>query len=262
MDIAVLTIFPELFEPFWSHGIIRRAVQGGRIVPATLNIRDFAAGKHKVTDDRPFGGGAGMVMKPEPLAAAIRAAKAKSPASPTILLSPQGKVFDQGAARQLAALEGIILVCGRYEGVDERIGQEFIDYEVSIGNFILTGGELAAMVLIDAIARLIPGVLGNEDSAQKDTFCDDLLEHDQYTRPSTFEGRVVPEILLSGHHAQIEQWRLEQTLIRTFLKRPDLLRKRTLTAGELAIMTKWRLEIENIVAAQPVCGPDPLPGEG
>jgi tRNA (guanine37-N1)-methyltransferase len=262
MDIAVLTIFPELFEPFWRHGIIRRAVQGGQIDAATLNIRDFAAGKHQVTDDRPFGGGAGMVMKPEPLAAAIRTAKSRSPASQTILLSPQGKVFDQGLARQLATLDGVILVCGRYEGVDERICQEFIDGEVSIGNYILTGGELAAMVLIDAIARLIPGVLGNADSAGEDSFCDDLLEYDQYTRPSTFEGRAVPEVLLSGNHAQIDQWRLEQALIRTFLKRPDLLQKRALSAGELAIMTKWCLQIERIVAAQPVCSPDPLSGEG
>jgi tRNA (guanine37-N1)-methyltransferase len=227
-----------------------------------LNIRDFAAGRHQVTDDRPYGGGAGMVMKPEPLAAAIRAAKARTPASQTILLSPQGRLLDHELARQMAALEGIVFVCGRYEGVDERICQEFIDGEVSIGNFVLTGGELAAMVVIDAIVRLLPGVLGNEQSAGGDSFCDDLLEHDQYTRPSTFEGRSVPEILLSGHHGKIAQWRREQALIRTFLKRPDLLRQRTLSAGELAILTKWCTEIERIVAAQPVCGPDPLPGQG
>jgi tRNA (guanine37-N1)-methyltransferase len=249
MDITVLTLFPELFEPFFGHGMIRRAVLGGQIAPATLNIRDFAAGKHKVVDDRPFGGGAGMVMKPEPLAAAIRMAKSKSPASQTVLLSPQGKVLDQTLACKLAALDGVILVCGRYEGVDERICQEFIDWEVSIGNFILTGGELAAMVLIDAFVRLIPGVLGNDESAGRDSFCDGLLEHGQYTRPRIFEDEAVPEILLSGNHARIEHWRLEQALIRTFLKRPELLRQRTLSAAERAIMDKWCHRIENIIAA-------------
>jgi tRNA (guanine37-N1)-methyltransferase len=249
MDITVLTLFPELFEPFFGHGMIRRAVLGGQIVPATLNIRDFAAGRHKVVDDRPFGGGAGMVMKPEPLAAAIRNAKSKSPASQTVLLSPQGKVLDQALARKLAALDGVILVCGRYEGVDERICQEYIDWEVSIGNFILTGGELAAMVLIDAFVRLIPGVLGNEESAGNDSFCDGLLEHGQYTRPRIFEDQAVPEILLSGNHARIEHWRLEQALIRTFLKRPELLQQRTLSAAERAIMDKWCHQIESIIAA-------------
>lgn len=249
MDITVLTLFPELFEPFFGHGMIRRAVLGGQIVPATLNIRDFAAGRHKVVDDRPFGGGAGMVMKPEPLAAAIRNAKSKSPVSQTVLLSPQGKVLDQALACKLAALDGVILVCGRYEGVDERICQEYIDWEVSIGNFILTGGELAAMVLIDAFVRLIPGVLGNEESAGSDSFCDGLLEHGQYTRPRIFEDQAVPEILLSGNHARIEHWRLEQALIRTFLKRPELLQQRTLSAAERAIMDKWCHQIESIIAA-------------
>jgi tRNA (guanine37-N1)-methyltransferase len=260
MDFTVLTIFPELFGSFWEHGIIRRAIEGRLISVAAVNIRDFAEGKHRVTDDRPYGGGCGMVMKPEPLAAAIRAERKRKPKAVTVLLTPQGRVFDQQLARELATGDGLILVCGRYEGVDERICQDFIDYELSIGDFILTGGELGAMVVIDAVTRLIPGALGGEDSADKDSFAADLLEHAHYTRPAEFEGDAVPDVLLSGNHAAIDRWRRETALIRTFLKRPDLLHKRVLDRQEIEILKKWCADIEALVQAQSLRGTDSLPG--
>lgn len=247
MIFTVLTIFPDMFEPFWRHGIIRRAIDQQKIFASTVNIRDFAEDRHHVTDDRPYGGGNGMVMKPEPLAGAIRAASKASPSAKTILLTPQGRVFDQEMARRLAAYEGLNLVCGRYEGVDERICDDHIDIELSIGDYILTGGELAAMIVIEAVTRLIPGVLGGEDSAALDSFSDGLLEHAHYTRPQSFEGREVPEVLRSGNHKEIENWRIESSLLRTFAKRPDLLQKKTLTRQELEIIKRWSQDINNIL---------------
>ena len=247
MKFVVLTIFPEMFDLFWGQGIIRRALDQKKIIASTLNIRDYAEDKHHVTDDRPYGGGSGMVMKPEPLAGAIRAAGLKVPSAKTILLTPQGRVFDQKLANELAAFEGLILVCGRYEGIDERVCQDLIDYEISIGDYVLTGGELAAMVIIDAVARLIPGVLGAEDSAAKDSFSNGLLEHAHFTRPPVFEGEEVPQILLSGHHEEIENWRLESALIRTFLKRPDLLENKHLSKNEIEILNKWCRRLEEII---------------
>lgn len=260
MKFTVLTIFPDMFNPFWEHGIVKRAIDQNKISPAIVNIRDFAKGRHRVTDDRPYGGGCGMVMKPEPLAAAIRSAKRTTIGSPTILLTPQGRRFDQHMARGLASFEGLILVCGRYEGVDERICQDLIDYEISIGDYVLTGGELAAMVIIDAVTRLIPGVLGGADSAEKDSFSGSLLEHAHYTRPRTFEGTEVPEVLLSGNHREIEKWRLESSLIRTFLKREDLLKSRPLDGREIEILKKWCRNIEKIIQAQSLRGADTLSG--
>ena len=247
MKFVVLTIFPEMFDLFWGQGIIRRAIDQKKIIASALNIRDYAEDKHHVTDDRPYGGGSGMVMKPEPLAGAIRAAGLKVPSAKTILLTPQGRVFDQKLANELAAFEGLILVCGRYEGIDERVCQDLIDYEISIGDYVLTGGELAAMVIIDAVARLIPGVLGAEDSAAKDSFSNGLLEHAHFTRPPVFEGEEVPQILLSGHHEEIENWRLESALIRTFLKRPDLLENKHLSKNEIEILNKWCRRLEEII---------------
>jgi tRNA (guanine37-N1)-methyltransferase len=235
MHFAVLTIFPEMLDPFFGHGVIRQAIQAGVITAAAVNIRDFAAGRHRVTDDRPFGGGCGMVMKPEPLSAAINATKAGLPAARTILLSPQGRPFDQALASELASLPGLILVCGRYEGVDERVGA-LIDLELSIGDFVLSGGELAAMVVVDAVARLVPGVLGGEESSSRDSFGGHLLEHAHYTRPRCFEGQDVPEVLLSGDHARIERWRNETALVRTLLKRPELLATRPLAPEEMALL--------------------------
>ena len=247
MKFVVLTIFPEMFDPFWDHGIIRRAIDQKKIFATTLNIRDFAEDKHQVTDDRPYGGGSGMVMKPEPLAGAIRAANRKFPSAKTILLTPQGRVFNQNLANELASFEELAFVCGRYEGVDERISHDLIDYEISIGDYVLTGGELAAMVVIDAVTRQIPGTLGGEDAAEKDSFSDGLLEHAHYTRPQDFEGKTVPEILLSGHHEEIENWRRESALMRTMLKRPDLLESKHLDQKEIEILKKWFRQIEAII---------------
>lgn len=258
MHFTVLTIFPEMFDLFWGHGIIRRALLQNKISASTLDIRNFAKGSHRETDDRPYGGGCGMVMKPEPLIRAIREAKRQSPSSRVILLTPQGRVFNQQFAREFTSFESLVLVCGRYEGVDERVCEACIDFEVSVGDYILTGGELAAMAVIDALTRLIPGVLGGEDSAAKDSFSDGLLEHAHYTRPRTFEGSDVPEILLSGHHEEIKKWRLEMTLIRTFLKRQDLLAKKRLSTQEIEILKKWCHDIEKIIQAQSSRGPDAL----
>lgn len=260
MKFVVLTIFPEMFDSFWNHGIIRRALSCDKISAVTINIRDFAEGKHRVTDDRPYGGGCGMVMKPEPLAGAIREAKKNTPYAKIINLTPQGRAFNQQIARDFASSEGLIFVCGRYEGVDERICQDFTDYEISIGDFVLTGGELAAMVMIDSITRLIPGTLGGADSAEKDSFSNNLLEHGHYTRPRTFEGVDVPQVLLSGNHQEIEKWRLETSLIRTFLKRRDLLKNRPLNHLEMKILKKWGGDIEKIIHAQSLRGPDTLSG--
>jgi len=258
MEFIVLTIFPEMFDSFWEHGIIKRAISKGRISAQAMNIRDFAEGKHRVTDDRPFGGGSGMVMKPEPLAGAIQAAKKIDGPSTTVLMTPQGRVFDQRLAEALSAAQRLILVCGRYEGVDERISQQYIDYELSIGDYVLTGGELAAMVVIDAVTRMIPGTLGGVDSAEKDSFSNELLEHAHYTRPRLFEGLDVPEVLLAGNHGEIEKWRIESSLIRTFLKRKDLLENRNLTSQEIEVLKKWCRDIERIIHDQSLRGADPL----
>ncbi len=262
MDFTVLTIFPEMFDPFWQHGIIGKAVAKGQLGVSVINIRDFANDKHQVTDDRPYGGGSGMVMKPEPLAEAIRSARQRLPKSRTVLLTPQGRTLDQEQAQALAGYEGLILVCGRYEGVDERINQSLIDEEISIGDYVLMGGELAAMVLMEAVARLIPGVLGNENSAALDSFTENLLEHPHFTRPSVFEGEAVPEVLRSGNHKAIDQWRLEMSLIRTFLKRPDLLKAKRLSRQDIDILKKWCKDIENIIAAQSSSDSDSLSSSG
>jgi tRNA (guanine37-N1)-methyltransferase len=250
MRILVLTIFPEMFDGLWSHGMVRRAIEQQAISAAALNIRDFAPDKHHVTDDRPYGGGSGMVMKPEPLAAAIRRAQQMAPEARTILLTPQGRVFNQALARELADQQGLILVCGRYEGVDDRLCHELIADELSVGDYVLTGGEVAAMAVIDAVTRLIPGVLGGEDSAARDSFSDGLLEHAHYTRPPVFERAEVPEVLLSGHHGNIERWRLESSLMRTLVNRPDLLRQRALTAEEAEILRRWHARLGELLGAR------------
>lgn len=260
MNFIVLTIFPEMFDPFWKHGIIRRAIDRKKIFASAINIRDFAKDKHRVTDDRPYGGGCGMVMKAEPLAGAIRAAQQKAPSAKTVLLTPQGRCFNQNLAQELASSDGVILACGRYEGVDERISHHLIDDEISIGDYVLTGGELAAMIIIDAVTRLVPGTLGSEDSAENDSFSTGLLEHAHYTRPRSFEGDEVPDVLLSGDHKKIENWRLETSLIRTFLKRRDLFGKKSLSPQEIDILKKWCLDIEKIIYDQSLRGSDTLSG--
>jgi len=248
MQFTILTIFPEMFNPFVAHGIVRRAVESGRITVRPVDLRDFAEGRHRVTDDRPYGGGSGMVMKPEPLARAITYAKQVIPEARTILLSPQGRPFNQEMAQSLARCGGLIFVCGRYEGVDERVYEDYIDDEISIGDYVLTGGELAAMVIIDAVTRLVPGTLGNEDSAETDSFSDGMLEHAHYTRPPVFEGKAIPDVLLSGNHRQIEDWRLESSLIRTFLKRPDLMEHKALSDREKQVLKKWCRYLETLIA--------------
>lgn len=260
MKFTVLTIFPEMFNSFWSYGIIKKAIEENHIFTSAINIRDFAKDKHKTTDDRPYGGGCGMVMKPEPLADAIRAAKVNNPDSKTILLSPQGSIFNQELAVELAEAKGLNLVCGRYEGIDERISSNFIDDEISIGDYILMGGELGAMVIIEAVTRLIPGVLGSPDSASQDSFSGKLLDYCHYTRPREFEGSKVPEVLLSGNHKDIDNWRLEASLIRTFLKRPDLIENKLLTKQENEILKKWCRDIENIIHTQSLRGSGTLSG--
>ena len=246
MRFDILTIFPNLLDSPLEEGIIRRAVAAGRISVKIHNIRDFALDKHAMTDDRPFGGGEGMVMKPEPITGALNSIKREYSGGRVIFLSPQGRKYDQETAERLARHEHLILLCGRYEGVDERVRANYVDEEISIGDFILTGGELAAMVLVDSITRLLPGVLGCGDSAENDTFSRGLLKNPQYTRPRVYEGHAVPEVLLSGDHAAIDEWRLVTSVRQTLAKRPELLAKAVFSKEELRILKKNRLleEIE------------------
>ena len=241
MIFDILTIFPDLLASPLQEGIIRRARQDGYIDIHTTNIRDFALDKHAMTDDRPFGGGEGMVMKAEPLAAAVEHVRAAAGPGKVVLMSPQGVRFDQVQAERLAAESHLILVCGRYEGVDERFRATYVDEEISIGDFILTGGELAAMVIIDAVTRLLPGVLGCSASAEKDTFSRHLLKHPQYTRPRIWKDMEVPAELLSGNHEEIEKIRFLESVKRTAERRPDLLRLETFTAGEKKLLRRHHL---------------------
>jgi tRNA (guanine37-N1)-methyltransferase len=222
MRFDVITLFPAMIEGPISESILMRAREAGKIQVAVHNLRDWAEGKHKSADDAPFGGGDGMVMKPGPLFRAVRAVKALAPASRVVLLTPQGRRLDHGLVIELAGRPGLILVCGHYAGVDERARELLVDDEVSIGDYVLSGGEPAAVVVMDAVARQLPGVLGNEVSAQDESF-PGRLEYPQYTRPAEFEGLPVPEVLLSGHHQQVERWRKRERLRRTWLRRPDLL---------------------------------------
>jgi tRNA (guanine37-N1)-methyltransferase len=224
MHIEVVSLFPELVEAGVSYGVIGRAIQRGLTSMGTVNPRDFADDRHRTVDDRPYGGGPGMVMKVEPLRRAIAQAREKAPeGAPVIYLSAQGGVFNQARAEQLASLPGLILVAGRYEGVDERAIEQEMDEELSIGDFVLSGGELPALVVIDSVLRLLPGVLGDEDSAAQDSFSTGLLDCPHYTRPEEVDGMRVPEVLLGGNHEQIRRWRLKQSLGRTWLRRPELL---------------------------------------
>jgi tRNA (guanine37-N1)-methyltransferase len=250
MRFDILTIFPDLLTSPLQEGIIRRAIQDDKIEVAIHNIRDFATDKHAMTDDRPFGGGEGMVMKPEPIVAALDKVKAEAGVGRVVFLSPQGSTFSQKKAEELAQLDHLILLCGRYEGVDERVIDRYVDEEISIGDYILTGGELAAMVLIDAITRLQPGVLGCADSVDQDTFSRGMLKHPQYTRPREFKGLDVPAELLSGDHALIRDWRLLAAVRQTMAKRPELLAEVDFTPAEEKILRKAGLwfEIERVIA--------------
>lgn len=233
MRFDILTIFPDFFESPLKQSILGKAIGKGLIEIVIHNIRDFALDKHKTTDDSPYGGGEGMVMKAEPIVMAVESVKAGSNKNPKVILtSPQGRQFNQQVAAEFAASTGLVIICGRYEGVDERVKELAVDMEVSAGDYVLSGGETSALVIIDAVSRLVPGVLGSDESAKDDSFSCGLLEYPQYTRPESFRGLKVPEILLSGNHQEIKNWRRLESIKRTFEKRPDLLERVQLTEKE------------------------------
>ncbi|HEX7030408.1 MAG TPA: tRNA (guanosine(37)-N1)-methyltransferase TrmD [Gammaproteobacteria bacterium] len=240
MRIDVVTLFPEMIENVARFGVTGRAAESGRLDLRTWNPRDYATDRHRTVDDRPYGGGPGMVMKVEPLTDAVQDARASSGRRfRTVYLSPQGRRFTQAVADELAAEPGLILVAGRYEGVDERFIEREVDEEISIGDYVLSGGELAVMVVIDALARLLPGVLGDEDSAKEDSFVNGLLDCPHYTRPEDVDGGKVPQVLLDGNHADIRRWRLMQSLGRTWERRPDLLDAVELTDEQKALLDEY-----------------------
>ena len=222
MRVEIVTLFPELIEQATSHSILGRAQAGGHLELACVNPRDFTQDRHRTVDDCPFGGGAGMVMKAEPLVAAIEAATGGDASIPVLLTAPDGEPFTQVLAQELASLPRVVIVCGHYEGIDERVRDGWITREISLGDYVLTGGELAALVMLDASVRLLPGVLGNASSAQEESFEGGVLEYPHYTRPALFQGRGIPEVLTSGHHANVARWRRTQALARTRVRRPDL----------------------------------------
>ncbi|MCK5386458.1 MAG: tRNA (guanosine(37)-N1)-methyltransferase TrmD [Gammaproteobacteria bacterium] len=248
MHIEVVTLFPEMFSALSDHGVTGRAIQNGLVQLGTINPRDYTDDRHNTVDARPYGGGPGMVMLVEPLRAAIREAKKAlgehGPKAKVIYLSPQGRKLDQAGLQDLAKREEIILLCGRYEGIDERLIASEVDEEWSIGDYVISGGELAAMVLIDGITRLVPGALGHEESAEQDSFMNGLLDTPHYTRPEVLDGVAVPDVLLSGHHKNIERWRLKQALGRTWLRRPDMLEKLTLTQAQEDLLAEYIREYE------------------
>ncbi|HEX2826737.1 MAG TPA: tRNA (guanosine(37)-N1)-methyltransferase TrmD [Burkholderiales bacterium] len=247
MQIDVVTLFPPMFEAVTESGVTGRARERKVYELVAWNPRDFAANAYRTVDDRPYGGGPGMVMMVEPLEKALQAAKQRQKSSgvakPRVLhLTPQGRLLDHMLVVELAKEEGLVMLAGRYEGVDERLTDRVIDLEVSIGDYVLSGGELAAMVVIDAVVRQLPGVLGDAESASQDSFVNGLLDHPHYTRPEVYEGVGVPQVLLSGNHAHIAKWRLKQALGRTWRRRPDLLAKRNLSAEESALLDEFKKE--------------------
>lgn len=239
MRFDVITLFPEMFRALEGEGVVARALERGLARLCLWNPRDYARDVHRTVDDRPYGGGPGMVMKVAPLRAALAAARQAAPASRTVYLTPQGRALDQQALTRIAGAPGWILVAGRYEGIDERLIEGWIDEEWSIGDYVLSGGELPAMVVMDAVIRLLPGALGHAASARDDSHADGLLEHPQYTRPSRIDGRAVPPVLLSGDHGAIERWRRKQALGRTWLRRPDLLQRRILNTEDQALLDEF-----------------------
>ncbi len=243
MWIGVISLFPEMFRAVVDYGVTGRAVKNGLLNVTCWNPRDFTYDRHRTVDERPYGGGPGMLMMVQPLRDAIHEAKAAAgDGAKVIYLSPQGRKLDQQGVRQLATHQKLILVCGRYEGIDERVIRTEIDEEWSIGDYVLSGGELPAMVLIDSVSRFIPGVLGHESSAQEDSFADGLLDCPHFTRPEVLEGVEVPPVLLSGNHAEIRRWRLKQSLGRTWLRRPELLKSLALTDEQTALLTEFQRE--------------------
>lgn len=243
MQIGIISLFPEMFQAITDYGVTGRAVKNGLLVLKYWNPRDFAYDKHKTVDDRPYGGGPGMLMMVQPLKDAIHAAKAElGTDTQVVYLSPQGRKLDQKGVCQLSSQSKIILICGRYEGIDERIIETEIDQEWSIGDYVLSGGELPAMVMVDAVARFIPGVLHHESSAEEDSFANGLLDCPHYTRPEVLDGMAVPPVLMSGHHKEIRRWRLKQSLGRTWLRREDLLLNLALTDEEQTLLMEFQQE--------------------
>ena len=238
----VLSIFPEMLISPLSFSLLKKAQEKGLLSINLHDIRNWAEDKHKMTDDAPYGGGCGMVMKVEPVEKALAAVRISTENSLVVLMTPQGEIFNQKIAADLAGKEQVVIICGRYEGVDERIRKNLADREISIGDYILTGGELSALVLIDAISRLVPGVLGNAESTVSESFSSGLLEYPQYTRPAEYKGWKVPDVLVSGNHAEIELWRKNESLKRTYKRRPDLLAKLNLSAQEKKSLEKIKIE--------------------
>lgn len=246
MNFHVLTLFPEMIEQGINTSITGRAIQKGLLSVDAINIRDFAGNKYGQVDDYPYGGGAGMVMQPEPVYRSFESVVEKIGYKPRVVyLTPQGRVFNQKMAEDFSKEENIVFLCGHYEGIDERVLEMIVMDNVSIGDYVLTGGELPSMVMMDAISRLVPGVLNNDVSAEFESFHDNLLEYPQYTRPSEFMGKEVPPILLSGNHPKVDEWRREQSIIRTFDRRPDLFRDANLTKKDIEILEKLKQESES-----------------
>jgi len=246
MKFDVVTLFPEMVESVANIGVLGRAVKSGQIQLNSWNPRDYTTDKHRTVDDRPYGGGPGMLMKVQPLKLAIEDAKKSAPDSRVIYMSPQGKTLTQPDVKKLAEQPGLILIAGRYEGIDERIIETHVDEEWSIGDYVLSGGELPALVMIDAIARMIPGVLGDVQSAQQDSFMQGLLDCPHYTRPEVIDGRTVPQVLLSGNHRDIDRWRLQQSLGRSWLRRPDLINALNLTDEQQQLLNAFKQEHDNV----------------
>ena len=243
MDIGVVSLFPELTETMVSYGVLGRAIKREQVSLNCVNPRDFTADTHRTVDDRPYGGGPGMVLKVEPVRAAIEKARALLPVgSPVIFLGPQGRKFDQKVAIELSRLPGMLLVAGRYEGFDERLLESVGGDEISLGDYVLSGGEVAAVAIIDSVVRLLPGVLGDDASAEQDSFMEGLLDHPHYTRPEEYEGMTVPQVLLNGNHAEIRRWRLKQSLGRTWQRRPDLLEQKELSEEENSLLQEFIAE--------------------
>lgn len=243
MNFHVLTLFPEMIEQGMHTSIIGRAIAGGYLSIDAINIRDYAFNKHQKVDDYPYGGGAGMLMQAEPVYLAYESVQKKLGYRPRVVyLTPQGEVFHQTMAKELAQEKDLVFLCGHYEGIDERVLDEIVTDYVSIGDYVLTGGELPAMVMMDSISRMVPGVLSNQESGETESFAGNLLEYPQYSRPEEWHGQKVPSVLLSGHHANIEAWRREQSVLRTAKRRPDLLKKADLTNKEWSQVRQWKKE--------------------
>ncbi len=256
MRFDVFSLLPQVLQPYLDASILQRAIQNNLLEVYLHDIRSWTTDKHHVTDDTPFGGGGGMVMKPEPIFAAVEDVLGSPPACPVILLTPQGRTYTQQTAQELSAHPRIALLCGRYEGVDERVREHLVTDEISIGDYVLTGGEIPALLLIDSITRLIPGALGDPDGAQDDSFASGLLEYPHYTRPAEFRGWRVPDVLLSGNHAKIERWRRDQSLLRTHRRRPDLLERFELNKRDREFLKKLEQEDADAMMNDPRSAPE------